>query len=776
MDTSLVPNSIRNSRHPEGTEVELHRIEAKIDRLIAAEALDSFRDTSEDGSEPAGLLQMWQVIANRKWTVISAALLFALAGFLLSLLQAPSYRARVSLEILERSNAPLQTKARDVEEVTFGPDTYLQTRVDLLQSDSLVRAVAARAMVYRDQLVQRQLNWRALLNLPKGAEPAPEDVQKQLQEVVKSNMQVKPSRGTSLVELQYDAPTPELAANLANWIADEFINQDLGVREKAAQRKQEWLGRQLEDVKHKLEDSESRLQRYAQASNLQFMGGKDNLSEEKLKQLEDELSKAQAARIQKQSQYEATQTNPSETITQGAQSGAMRDYQLKLTELRRELADLSALYTPNHFKVKRVQAQIAELEYAMSGEKKDIVGRAKSDYDASQAIERRLAAAQKAQADLVSNQKSKLVQYNVLQREVETNRNLYDAMLQAAREAGVNSALRAENARIVDPASPPVTPYSPKPLINTGAGLVLGLCLGMIFVVADDRVDRTVRSPGILNMHLNVPELGVIPSFSGSVDAPRTATTLLPLGEDGRSQTVLAEQGKGEGVQNAMVAEGFRSTLTSILFSGRDGHPPRVIVVTSCSPDEGKSTVACNIALAVAEIRQRVLLVGADMRNPRLHLAFGVTNNWGLSDLLRESQPLHGRPLEKLALPTPIPGIYVLPSGGRAVSTANLLHSRRMEELMARFRREFDMVLIDTPPMIPFADARVLARHADGVVLVVRAGRTTRDAVQAARQRLAEDGSQLLGTILNDWKAKRDDSVYYYSKYHPDAEAGAHAG
>lgn len=776
MDTSLVPHPNRHSRVPEGPDADLHRIEAKLDRLIAAETMESLRDPSEDGTEPAGLLQTWQIIANRKWTVISAALLFALAGFLVSLLQAPSYRARVSLEILERSNAPLQTKPREAEEINFGPDTYLQTRVDLLHSDSLVRAVAEKAAEYRNQLVRQPLNWRALLNLPDTAGPAPDDTRKQLQEVVKTNMQVKPARGTSLVEVQYDAPTPEIAARLANWIAEEFINQDLEVREKAARRKQEWLGHQLEDVKHKLEDSESRLQRYAQASNLQFMGGKDNLSEERLKEMDDELAKAQAARIQKQSQYEATQGNPNESIMQGGQSGAMREYQVKLTELRRELADLSSLYTPNHFKVKRVQAQIAELENALSSEKKDIVGRAKSEFEAAQTIERRLAAAHQAQAALVSAQKSKLVQYNVLQREVETNRNLYDAMLQAAREAGVNSALRAENARIVDPASPPSSPNSPKPLINTAAGLILGLCLGVIFVVADDRVDRTVRSPGILNLHLNVPELGVIPSFSGSIDAPRTATTLLPLGEDGRNLALAGEEGQGGGVRNAMVAEGFRSTLTSILFSGRDGQPPRVIVVTSCSPDEGKSTVACNIALAVAEIRQRVLLVGADMRNPRLHLAFQVTNNWGLSDLLRESQPLLGRPLDKLVLPTQIPGIYVLPSGGRAVSTANLLHSRRMEELMARFRREFDMVLIDTPPMIPFADARVLARHADGVVLVVRAGRTTRDSVHAARQRLAEDGSQLLGTILNDWKAKRDDSVYYYSKYHPDAEAGAHAG
>jgi capsular exopolysaccharide synthesis family protein len=222
--------------------------------------------------------------------------------------------------------------------------------------------------------------------------------------------------------------------------------------------------------------------------------------------------------------------------------------------------------------------------------------------------------------------------------------------------------------------------------------------------------------------------------------------------------------------KGSALAESFRATLTSILFSGHNGNRPRMLVVTSANPGEGKTTVASNLAVAMAEIGQRVLLVDADLRKPRVHDIFGVANTYGLTDLLR-NRTVDGDSLdEAIQEPTAVPGLSVLPSGPPTAAASNLLHSPALPELMKRFKGRFDMVLIDTPPMLQMPDARVAGRLADAVVLVVRADSTTRDAAVAARQRFADDSTRVLGTILNDWNPKKPGSGY--SHYHAHAYHG----
>jgi capsular exopolysaccharide synthesis family protein len=215
----------------------------------------------------------------------------------------------------------------------------------------------------------------------------------------------------------------------------------------------------------------------------------------------------------------------------------------------------------------------------------------------------------------------------------------------------------------------------------------------------------------------------------------------------------------------SLVAESFRAALTSILFSGQNGDRPRVIVFTSPNPGEGKSTVVSNLGIALAEINQRVLLIDGDLRKPRLQEIFSLPAQTGLSDLLRQRQPFNGTPVEGLVVETGVPGLYVLPSGKESGASTTLLYSPRVGELLQLLRQNFDTILIDTPPMLHIPDARVLGRLADAVILVVRANRTTRDATRAAYQRLAEDGTQVLGTILNDWNPKRAPGYGYYRYY-----------
>ena len=215
----------------------------------------------------------------------------------------------------------------------------------------------------------------------------------------------------------------------------------------------------------------------------------------------------------------------------------------------------------------------------------------------------------------------------------------------------------------------------------------------------------------------------------------------------------------------SLVAESYRAALTSILLSSQNGNRPRAIVFTSAGPGEGKTTTVTNLGIALAETNRRVLLIDADMRKPRLHDIFNLPNTWGLSDLLREKAPIETLPREALARETGIPGLFVLTSGPATVSISNLLYSSRTAELLRRFRQEYYAVLIDTPPMMQLADARILGRLADAAILVLGCGRTTRDAAKAAKQRLSADGIRLLGTILNRWNPKSASSYGVYGYY-----------
>jgi capsular exopolysaccharide synthesis family protein len=235
---------------------------------------------------------------------------------------------------------------------------------------------------------------------------------------------------------------------------------------------------------------------------------------------------------------------------------------------------------------------------------------------------------------------------------------------------------------------------------------------------------------------------------------------MLPLNGGQKSRVELATWQQ----QPSLLADSFRAAMTSILFSTRSGTHANMVLVTSPGPVEGKTTVISNLAIATAEVELKVVLIDADLRKPRLHAAFDVSNTWGLSDLLRSQEKLSSIPLEGLAVPTAIPRLSLIPSGPAVVSPTNLLYSPRLAELISRLKREFDMVLVDSPPLLQLVDARLLGRLSDGVVLVVRAGQTPRIHCAAAHERLREDGIPLLGVILNDWNPKAP-GHYYYGHY-----------
>jgi succinoglycan biosynthesis transport protein ExoP len=719
----------------------------------------------------SGVLEYWQMVRRHQTAVITAAILGALVGFVLTLSQPRIYQAHTTVEIQSLNDNFLNMKELNptVQDSSgFYSDSDIQTQVKIIQSKSLSRRVIDKmgAIPPDDEPIpipDRLSAWRKAFGV---SPPTRAQLWKQALGTAAGGLRVRASGLTRIVELSCDSTSPKLAADFVNALADEYIEQNLEARWKSTEHTGEWLTNQLRDLRVKLEKSQDELQSYARSTGLVVTSEKNNVDESKLADLQKELSQAQADRVSKQSVYEIATASPPDSLPAILDDTTMQESQRQLQDLRRNLAQLRVTYTPNHPEVRRVEAQIAVLEAPLAKQREDILLRIKNEYDAAARREKLLTADYEAQSHVVSGQTAEMDRYNFLKREVDATRTLYESMLQKMKEASIASALRASNIRVVDRADIPGAPYKPDVPRSAITGLLAGLCLGIAFAVSRERSDRTLQDPGDAEHYLQVPELGVVPL--GRLDEPlssRMEESLVP----GSAAPAAGVELMTWNSRTSLVAESFRTTLTSILFAGGEVERSRVLVVTSASPKEGKTTVVCNLAIAFSEVQSRVLLIDCDMRRPRLHTVFKIENGPGLSDLLAQREPLEWECIQELIQPTGIPGLGLLTSGKSRYKVSSLLHSNRLAEMLDLMRSRFETVIFDTPPMVNIADARMVGRHADGVVMVVRSHYTTRDAAQLAKQRLIEDGSQLLGVIMNSWNPNVPGYSYYrnyYAGYH----------
>jgi polysaccharide biosynthesis transport protein len=712
--------------------------------------------STESSSEPgaAGLMDFLHVLRRNRGLLFLFALGGAMAAVLLSMAQTPVYQAKAVLELLDVNENVLNT--RDLEPTSrladSSPDYAIQTPVRILQSESLTARVLTKMRTEipasTSAAAGQSATWRGALGLKQPVADGDSLVQPTLK-----NLRVAALPRTRLVEMRYDSADPQFAATFLNSLAQEFISQSIEVRWQASQNTGDWLARQLQDLKIRLEKSEDELQTYARTTGLVFTGETNNIAEDKLKQVQQALADAYADRTAKESQYELARISPPDALPLILDDKTLASYQEKLTDLRRQQAELSSALTPAHYKVKQVEAQIEAVDAAFNQQRGVVLARIRNEFWVTQRRERLLGADFAAQSKLVSEQAARSVHYNMLKREVDTHRQLYDGMLQKVKEYGIASAMHASNVRVVDAAKAPRLPYRPSYTANSVVGLLSGVFLGVILVLVRERVDRSIQSPGDAPFYLGAPELGVIP-MAGSRRARGYYRARRDDGPEQQSIVELVTAGRSP----AMLAEAFRTTIASILFGSKDGGP-KVIVVTGTNPGVGKTTVTSNLGLALAELNRRVLLVDGDLRKPRLHQIFGAPNTWGLSDLLQ------GKPSPDAEVGMPFetghPGLWLLPAGSATGSPSTLLHSALLPEMVQRFREDFDAILFDTPPMLNIPDARVLGRVADGIILVIRSRNTTRDMARAAVHRIAEDGSTIIGTILNGWDPSSARSGYY---------------
>ncbi|HEX4169667.1 MAG TPA: polysaccharide biosynthesis tyrosine autokinase [Bryobacteraceae bacterium] len=725
---------------------------------------DRFAGMEADGS--GKLLEYVLTLYRHKGLLLAFALVGLVVTLGISLPQKPIYRAQVAVEIQDPSENFLNKGFDNSSSPNNGDqaEAYFQTQIRLLRSESLLQRVAAKLNL-RDQAKTRKPSiWRAWLGLPQ--KPLLSETDRLIKQLG-ANLTVRVSGLTRVVEVLYESPDPALAADVANTVVTEFIEQSQEVRWRSAQRAGEWLTRQLAEMKVKLEKSDAQLQGMARDSGLAIDSGKDSIEDAKLRTLEDELSKAQAESLSRQSKLELAGEVSAESLPEILDDPTIRDYSIKLTDLRRQLAELSSSLTPAHYRVQQVEQQIVEMRGALDRARTNLLSRIRNDYEDSQRHVNLLQAACTEQLKLVAKASHKAVEYNMMKHEVDTSRQLYEILLQRVKEAGVASAMRASNVLIVDPARRPVLPFKPNLPFNAAIGFAGGIFIGIGFVFFREQANGSVREPGELSVELNLPDLGTIPDIRQPFRVRN-----LPRASSGGPEQGLTRLRHNEAIElrprdrkSSLLAESFRATLPSILFGQPNTMRPRVIVITSPNPGEGKTTVAVNLAVAIAEITDRVLVVDGDLRKHRLNNLFGVQNEFGLADLLSLKEQLTAAKIEAAVQGTGLPGLFVLTSGSEQDELSSLFYSRRLPELLALLRKEFDTIIIDSPPLLQIPDGRLLGRFADGMILVLRAGMTARESAILARQRLADDGSPVLGTILNSWEpAKVHRYTYAASK------------
>ena len=723
--------------------------------------------------DSAGLMQYARMIARRKWLLLGIALTCGAVGFGISKLETPMYQARTSLEIQGPNENFLSIKDLDPAS-SSGPqaaETYVDTQAHILQDEGFIDKVLTKLAATRslDGLAGPGLVGRvkALIGKSEPVKPLPHEAQVS---TAARNLSIHSSSSSHVVDILFDAADPKLSADFANTMATELIEQNVNARLEAARRVADSLGHQLGDLKAAYEKSAEQLQDYARATGIIIDADKGSTAaEDKLRQVQEDLSRGQADLSAKQSKYELAKNAPPESLPEVLDNGPLREYQLKYTELRRQLAEMESTFTPTYYKVKTLKAQIAELEATIRKERGNIVDRLRNEYETAARRTKLQEQTYNAQSGAVSAEASRFVHYQVLKREVDTNRAMYESALQKVKEAGVAAAIRASNIRVISEAKPALHPYKPRPSLNTAMGLIAGLFLGFVFVFIRESTDRSLRVPGDVSTFLRLPELGAIPSARlepSKAMTPRKDWIDLELDLNGKGRKTDKRKSKLEMVscenEGSAMAESFRSALASLWFVGQNGKRPRTFVLTSPNAREGKTTLTSNLGIALANTNRRVLLIDGDIRRPRLHTVFNVANTWGFGNLLEDDCPIEDYNFEDIVLKTSVPGLYILPAGTGDVNISSLRYHERLTDLLMRFKLEFHAVLIDTPPMLEFSDARILGRLSDGVIMVVRASETSRDDAATVCRRFQEDGTAVLGSILNDWNPKKSKTSYGY--------------
>lgn len=700
-------------------------------------------DADSNGHRVPILLQYWNILWRRRIVVIGAVGLSLLAGAIATGMATPIYTAVTKIEISREQARVTNVEGLESERAGQAQEFY-STQYELLRSRTLAERVVRKLGLARSN------EFFALHGIDVGGDGAtgaqvglsPAEAKNREQRAVallQGNVDVQPLRGSALVTIGYSNPDPVWSAKIANTWASEFIQNSLDRRFASTAEARAFLEKRLEDLRQRLDQSEQQLVNYAVSRNIisvkeaQGEGGNNQtiqtLTGADLEALNQQLAAATVDRIKAQSNMSAlAKRRDNMQSVDNAAIGRLRE---RRAQLNGELAALLVTFERDYPPAQAIQEQIDSIERAISVEQNRVSSATTGEFEAARQRESELRSKVDTLIDKLTTEERNGIQYGILKREVDTNRQLYEALLQRYKEIGI-AGVGANNVSIVDTAVPPGAPSSPNLLINLILATIAGLGVAGILVLVLENIDQGIRDPAVVEQKLGVPLLGVIPETSADE----------PL-ED------VADP-------KSFVSEAYITVLSNLAFSTDHG-VPRLFMLTSTGQAEGKSTSALALAAGLTRAGKKVVVVDADMRIPTIDKRIGKRGTDGLSNYLAGDDNL-----DAMIHPLDFGNLSVLPSGPIPPSAPDLLSGGRMAMLVEELLKRFDHVVIDAPPILGLADTTLIARNVEGVVFIAEAERGAIRAISDAIGRLRTSKARVFGLVLTKYSASRSGYGYNY--------------
>jgi capsular exopolysaccharide synthesis family protein len=709
------------------------------------------------GNTDVHLLDYVKILYKRRRLALTALVIIFLSSAIYTFTQTPIYQAKTEI-LIEKENSNVVT-FKEVLEQNQIADDYYQTQYKILQSRALAKRTIDALQLWDDPQFNppptNSLSLSKIVAMPislvaswiKGPReheaPLPDETKVQSAKIDRflGSLDVAPVKNSRLVDVTYTSEHPELAARVANALAKAYIDQNLEFKFLSTKEATDWLAQRLAEQRKQVEASEQAVQRYREQTDSVSLEDKQNIVMQKLSELNAAVTRAKTLRIEKEAAYNQIRSLQSDRVALDTfpailSNSFIQQQRSSLAELQRQQVQLSEKLGPNHPDMVKLRVAIESAEAKIQGEISNVVRAMGNDYQQAVAQEQSLMKALEQQKNEALQLNRKGIEYGVLARDAASNRQIFDSLMQRTKETGISGELKTSNIRVVDAAETPRAPISPRTRLNLLIGLFGGATVAVGLAFFFEYVDNRIKSPDELRQHLGLAFLGMVPAVFDK-------KAVNPLINNGVPTNFL---------------ESFRAIRTNVLFSTPESGS-RCIVVTSTGPGEGKTLVASNLALALAQAGQRVLLIDADMRKPRVHEVFDRPQEPGLSNVLvgnaKASEAVHT---------AGAPGLWVMPAGVNPPNPAELLGSKRFKDFVGSLVHHFDWVMIDTPPVMAVTDASVVAHLAHGVLFIVGAEMTSRHASQRALDQLEQARAKFLGAVLN--RVDLQHNGYYYSQYY----------
>jgi len=706
-----------------------------------------------------------RVLIKRKWIVVGCLLTIFTVVAIATLRQVPIYEATGSIAV-KKPDSSLNFKDANAISFDYYDPTEMETEVKILQSDLLALQVIKELNLDR----QPEFGGKSPVSpLPSSLDLAPDPLEadpsrtSSLLGSFKGRLTISLIPNSRIMSVRFRDSDPQTAQNVVNKLMGDYQENNYKTRFNNTMQVSDWLGQQLVDLQMKVETSQEKLVRYQKEHEILGIDEKQNITTAKLDELNRALTLAESDRMEKEAFYRLLESGDPDAIASSAggieDSGAggqsasqlLDSLRARQADLRIQVADLNTQFGPSYPKLVQLNNQLAEIEAQLKAEMKKIASKVKGQYTTALGREDLLAQALEKQKQAANKLNESAIEYSLLKRDLETNRQLYEGLLEKLKEAGISEGLKSNNFQIVNSARVPTYPVEPNVPRNLGFAFVLGLTSGVGLAFLLEGLDNTVRTTEQAQAISGLPPLGMIPLGSKTAREGASSKRLILASSNEAVELITHVRPQSQ------MAESYRALRTSLLLSHL-GAPPKVIMVTSALPQEGKSTTSINCAVVLAQKGVRVLLIDCDLRRPSIHKTLGMGPRSGLSNVLTGSITLK----QAITVAPTLPNLDVLPAGTPPPNPAELLASTNMRDVLAELRDKYDHIVLDTPPTLSVTDAVVLSPRADAIVLVIRSGSTTKQALRRSRDILMQVNARVSGVLLNAVDLSSPDYYYYY--------------